>query len=103
MNFEICVSREEFDLALKQGKKFNKGKKPFDLALRFDGTSLLLETPMATLAASASGTADVRILLPGRMMLLMQGTFPSIDLLRFCLNGSSLKIERLTIPCTVIN
>jgi hypothetical protein len=102
MYFDITVSREGFDLALKQVKKFNKGKKPFDIILKFDGSSLLLETPMATFAAMATGTSDVRIVLPGRMMILMQGTFPSIDSLTFYLKGTSLTIERLTIPCRVV-
>jgi hypothetical protein len=102
MHFDITVSREEFDNALKQVKKNNKGKKPFDLILKFEGTSLLLETPMATFSASGTGSTDVGILLAGRMMILMQGTFPSVDSLHFRLEGSSLKIERLTIPCSTV-
>lgn len=102
MAFDITVSREEFDLALKQVKKFNKGKKPFDLIMKFDGTALLLETPMATFSASGTGIADVCIVLPGRMMILMQGTFPTSDTLAFRLDGASLKIDRLTIPCKVV-
>lgn len=102
MAFDITVLSEEFDLALKQAKKFNKGKKPFDLILRFDGTALLLETPMATFSASGTGMADVSIVLPSRMMILMQGTFPTSETLSFRLVGSSLKIDRLTIPCKVV-
>lgn len=101
MNFDITVSREELDLALKQAKKFNKGKKPFDLILKFDGTSLLLETPVATFQASGAGSADVSIVLPGRMMILMLGTFPNIDSLSIRLKGSSVIIDRLTIPCRI--
>lgn len=103
MHFDITIFREEFDLALKQVKKFNKGKKPFDIVLNFDGSSLLLETPMATLQASGNGSSDVQLILPGRMMILMLGTFPTADVLHFRLDGSSLKIDRLTIPCGVVS
>lgn len=102
MNFEIDASREEFDHALKQVKKANKGKKPFDLVLEFDGASLLLDTPLVTLPVSATGSADVKIGLPGQVMVRMQGTFPSVESLHFSLNGASLKIDRLTMPCTII-
>jgi hypothetical protein len=102
MNFDLSVSREEFDNALKQVKKANKGKKPFDLVLEHDGATLLLVTPLVTLPVSATGSADVKISLLGQVMVRMHGTFPSVESLRFCLNGSSLKIDRLTIPCTVI-
>jgi hypothetical protein len=101
MKFEIDASREEFDNALKLVKKANKGKKPFDLVLEFDGASLLLDTPLVTLPVSATGSADVKIGLPGQMMVRLYGTFPAVESLRFCLNGSSLKIDRLTMPCTV--
>lgn len=102
MNFDINVSREEFDNALARLKKANKGKKPFDFVLQYDGASLLLVTPGATLPVPATGSADVKIGLPGQVMVRMQGTFPSVESLRFSLNGTSLKIDRLTMPCTVI-
>jgi len=50
----------------------------------------------------ATDTSDVRIELPGRMMILLQGTFSSINSLIFYLKGTSLTIERLTIPCRVV-
>lgn len=101
MNFDLKVSREDFDHALKQVKKVNKGKKPFDFVLEYDGASLLLVTPCAILQVPATGSADVKICLPGQVMARMQGTFSKVEFLHFCLSGSALKIDRLTMPCSV--
>lgn len=102
MNFDLNVLREEFDNALNQIKKANKGKKPFDFVFAYDGVSVILDTPFATIPIAATGSADVKIGLPGQVMVRMQGTFPATESIRFLLNGSSLKIDRLTIPCKVI-
>ena len=102
MNFDLNVARVDFDNALKQVKKANKGKKPFDLFLEYDGSSLLLVTPFVTMPVPAPGSADVKILLPGQVMARMYGTFPSVESLRFTLSGKSLKIDRLTLSCTVL-
>jgi hypothetical protein len=99
MNFDITVSGEDFDKALKQIMKFNKGRKPFDLTLEYDGTSLLLVTTPVTIPIPATGSADVKIVLPGKSITGLRGLFPAI--LRFTLNGNALKIDRLTMPCTV--
>ncbi len=102
MNFDLHVSRVAFDSALKQIKKANKGKKPYDLLLEYDGSSVLLVTPFVTMPVPATGSADLIISLPGQVMVRMYGTFPVVESLHFSLSGTSLKIGRLTLPCTVI-
>lgn len=77
MNFDIITAAEDFDAALKQINKWNKGKKPFDLALEFDGASLQLATALVTLSIPAKGQADVSIGMPGKVMVRMQGPSPA--------------------------
>lgn len=89
MNFDIITAAEDFDAALKQINKWNKGKKPFDLTLEFDGASLQLATALVTLSIPAKGQADVSIGMPGKQIHLR-------------LEGAVLKIETLSMPCTIL-
>jgi hypothetical protein len=101
MNFDIVIATEDFDAALKQINKWNKGKKPFDLTLEFDGASLQLVTALVTLAIPANGQADVRIGMPGKVIVRMQGAFP-VKQIQLRLEGTILKIETLNMPCTIL-
>ena len=101
MAFDVKVSRMDFDNTLKLVKKFNKTRKPYDLILDLAGDTLLLITPVATLQLLAMGAADCRIQLPGQVVVRMLGTFPNVEFLQFKLEGTALKIGRLTMTCTV--
>jgi hypothetical protein len=99
MPFDITVSRKEFILALKQVKKFNKGKKPFELVLKLAGDILIIESPLTIQRVAATGMADIKITLPGRVILRMIGDYSRGDTIRFIYEGSVLKIDGLSIPC----
>jgi hypothetical protein len=101
MNFDIIIPTEDFDAALKQINKWNKGKKPFDLTLEFDGVSLQMATALVTLSIPANGQADVRIGMPGKVMVRMQSAFPGKQI-HLRLEGAILKIETLNMPCTIL-
>ena len=81
-------------------KKFY-GKGTFDMTLKLDDDFLLMVTPLASLPVGAYGKADVQIQLPGHLMIKLMGTFPA-ESIRFYLNGPSLKIDRMTMPCKII-
>lgn len=101
MNFDVVIPTDDFDAALKQINKWNKSKKPFDLTLEFDGTSLQLATALMTLSIPANGQADVRIGMPGKVMVRMQGAFAGKQI-HLRLEGTTLKIETLSMPCTIL-
>lgn len=101
MNFNISVQREQLDHALKQTKKANKGSKPFAIKLSFDGNDLTLLTRHSAITLPATGCADVTVGLPGRVVTRLADTFPELDQIQLCLSGTSFKIGRLAIPCTV--
>lgn len=102
MTFDISIPREEFDNALQKIRKAHRGKYAFDLYLGWEDGGLRMVTRNASLKVPATGIADVRIVLPGRRIIGFECTFPNLDLLHFCLTGTVLRIERLTMSCEVI-
>lgn len=102
MTFDISIPREEFDNALQKIRKAHRGKYAFDLYLGWEDGGLRMVARNTSLKVPATGTADVRIVLPGRRIIGFEGTFQNLDRLHFCMTGNVLRIERLTMPCEVM-
>jgi hypothetical protein len=110
MNIEKMVKKlkpldlkaEYFGKSLAALKRTNKGEKVFDLMLQRSGLQLHLITSFTTISIPATGTSDAVVFLPGHFLMKVYSTFPNTGTVHFSLSGSSLKIDTLSIPCTVI-
>ncbi len=103
IDFISCVSRKDFDSALKTIKTGNKGKKPFDLDMTFKKTSLRLESNAASMEIPLTaivGSPRITLAFDGQTMLDLAGTFTGSNL-HFSLTDGKFKMERLALPWRV--
>jgi len=84
-------------------KRTNKGAKEFDMRFQQNGEMLNIITSFTTIAIPATGTADVAVILPGHILMQMHDAFQNKESLSLILSGSTLKIDSLTIPCSVVS
>lgn len=83
-------------------KRTNKGAKEFDMRFQLNGDMLNIITSFTTIAIPATGTADSAVILPGHILMQMHGAFANKETLNITLSGSAIKIDTLTLPCSVI-
>lgn len=100
--FDVTVDRKELAAVLERIRLLNKGKKPFELTMSFEDSTLVMMTPKITKTVAGSGTADVQIQMSGPVLVRMAAAFSDSATIRFLLDGDHIRIERLTLPCAVI-
>jgi len=100
--FDVTVDRKELRAVLERISLLNKGKKPYQLVMDFEADMLTLITPKVTKALPACGLATVQIQTAGAVLVRTAAAFPESKTIRFLLDGDHIRIDRLSLPCKVV-